>query len=88
MSRGVGERRTRTALDPDAPSLVVLRLAGLVYADESHVTGSDVYETREPFPVGVVRAELTFYSRRRGRRLVHADLSGHLTNPPTTATHS
>ena len=47
-------------VDPDAPSLVVLRLVGRAYADEAHVTSSDSYETREPFPLRVVPAALTF----------------------------
>ena len=47
-------------VDPDAPSLVVLRLVGPAYEDEAHVTGTDAYETREPFPVRVVPAALTF----------------------------
>ena len=47
-------------VDPDAPSLLVLRLVGSAYEDEARVTGSDAYEAREPFPVRVVPDELTF----------------------------
>ena len=47
-------------MDPDAPSLTVLRLVGSAYVDEAHVTGGDAYETGEPFPVRVVPDELIF----------------------------
>lgn len=45
-------------VDPDEPSLTVLRFVGDVYEEESRVTDSEAYETEQPFPVRVVPAEL------------------------------
>jgi Uma2 family endonuclease len=45
-------------VDPDEPSLTVLRLVGDVYEDEARVTGSEAYDTEQPFPVRVVPADL------------------------------
>ncbi|HWG74742.1 MAG TPA: Uma2 family endonuclease [Acidimicrobiales bacterium] len=45
-------------VDPDEPSLTVLRLAGDVYDEEARVIGSEAYQTEQPFPVRVVPAEL------------------------------
>lgn len=46
-------------VDPGVPSLGVLRLAATEYEEVAHVLGSDAYETRDPFPVRIVPAELT-----------------------------
>ena len=46
-------------VDPDVPSLSVLRLAGSAYEEEAHVSGSDAYEAIEPFTVRVVPIDLT-----------------------------
>ncbi len=45
-------------VDPDEPSLTVLRLVGDAYEEEARVTGSEAYETEQPFPVRVAPAEL------------------------------
>lgn len=45
-------------VDPEEPSLTVLRLVGDVYEEEARVTGSEVYQTEEPLSVRVVPAEL------------------------------
>jgi len=45
-------------VDPDEPSLTVLRLTGDVYEEEARIIDSEVYETEEPFSVRVVPAEL------------------------------
>ncbi len=45
-------------VDPEEPSLTVLRLVGVVYEEEARVAGSEAYETEQPFPVRVVPAEL------------------------------
>ncbi|PZS12203.1 MAG: hypothetical protein DLM64_05370 [Solirubrobacterales bacterium] len=45
-------------VDPEEPSLAVLRLAGDVYEEEARVIDSQAYETEEPFPVRVVPVEL------------------------------
>jgi Uma2 family endonuclease len=45
-------------VDPDEPSLTVLRLVGDAYEDEARVTGSEAYDTEQPFPVRVVPADL------------------------------
>jgi len=45
-------------VDPDEPSLTVLRRVGDAYEDEARVTGSEAYDTEPPVPVGVVPADL------------------------------
>ncbi|MGH9064047.1 MAG: Uma2 family endonuclease [Acidimicrobiales bacterium] len=45
-------------VDPAEPSLCVLRLAGDGYEEEARVTGSQTYETDQPFPVRVEPGEL------------------------------
>lgn len=45
-------------VDPEVPSLTILRLAGLAYDEEATVEGATVYVTEEPLPVRVVPAEL------------------------------
>jgi Uma2 family endonuclease len=45
-------------VDPDAPSLTVLRLGDGTYVEEAVVTGDEVYEADFPFPVTVVPARL------------------------------
>ena len=45
-------------VDPETPSLLVLELAGGVYAEVAHVTGDEVFEATRPFPVRVCPAEL------------------------------
>ena len=46
-------------VDPDIPTMSVLRLVGDAYEEEAHVSGSEAYEAMEPFAVRVVPAELT-----------------------------
>ena len=46
-------------VDPDEPSLTVLRLAGAEYVEAARAIGADAYDTDDPFPVRVVPAELT-----------------------------
>ncbi len=45
-------------VDPDEPSLMVLRLVGDAYEEKARVSGSEAYYTDRPFPVRVVPAEL------------------------------
>ena len=45
-------------VDPIEPSLTVLRLTAAGYVDEATVAGDEAYETREPFAVRVVPADL------------------------------
>lgn len=45
-------------VDPDVPSLTVLRLAGDGYDEVAVVAGDDAYETTEPFAVRVVPADI------------------------------
>lgn len=45
-------------VDPEEPSLTVLRLIEAAYEEDARVTGSEVYETDEPFPLRVVPADL------------------------------
>ncbi|MHB1535513.1 MAG: Uma2 family endonuclease [Acidimicrobiales bacterium] len=45
-------------VDPEEPSLTVLRLAGDVYEEEARAIDAEAYETEQPFPVRVVPAEL------------------------------
>lgn len=45
-------------VDPDQPSLTVLRLSGDEYDDVAHVVGSEAYETDEPMALRVVPDEL------------------------------
>ncbi|MGH9074460.1 MAG: Uma2 family endonuclease, partial [Acidimicrobiales bacterium] len=45
-------------VDPEEPSLTVLRLAGDHYEDHARVQGRDAYVTEDPFPVRVVPADL------------------------------
>ena len=45
-------------VDPDVPSLTVLRLAGDGYDEVAVVAGENAYETTEPFAVRVVPADI------------------------------
>jgi len=45
-------------VDPDQPSLTVLRLAADEYEEEARVVGSEAYATDEPVSVRIVPAEL------------------------------
>lgn len=45
-------------VDPEEPSLTVLRLTAGAYEDEARVTGATAYETARPFAVRVVPAQL------------------------------
>ena len=45
-------------VDPDEPSLTVLRLAGDAYEEAARVVGAEVYATSEPVRVRVVPADL------------------------------
>lgn len=45
-------------VDPIEPSLMVLRLASGAYTEEARVVGENAYETRDPFPVRIVPADL------------------------------
>jgi len=45
-------------VDPDEPSLTVLRLVGDLYEEKTRVTDSEAYECEQPFSVRVVPAEL------------------------------
>jgi Uma2 family endonuclease len=45
-------------VDPDEPSLTVLRLVDGAYVEEATVRGDEVYAGTSPFPVTVVPAEL------------------------------
>ena len=45
-------------VDPDGPSLTVLRLAGGLYVEEAVVAGEEPYHADFPFPVTVVPARL------------------------------
>lgn len=45
-------------VDPDVPSLTVLRLQDRAYAEEARVQGDEAYEGTEPFPVTVVPSRL------------------------------
>ena len=46
-------------VDPEIPSLTVLRLVRSVYEEEAHVSGTEAFDASEPFLVRVVPAELT-----------------------------
>lgn len=46
-------------VDPDEPSVTVLRLTSGSYAEVAVVHGRDLYETDLPFPVRIVPAQLT-----------------------------
>lgn len=46
-------------VDPDIPSLTVLRLAGGVYEEQAHVSRSEAYDATEPCRVRVVPSDLT-----------------------------
>lgn len=45
-------------VDPDEPSLTVLRLAGDAYEEAARVVASEAYETSEPLRVRIVPADL------------------------------
>ena len=45
-------------VDPDEPSLTVLRLVGTEYVEEARVAGGDAYQADDAFPVRVVPADL------------------------------
>ncbi len=45
-------------VDPEEPSVTVLRLVGGLYEEEARVTDSEAYETEQPILVRVVPAEL------------------------------
>ena len=45
-------------VDPDVPSLTVLRLQGDAYEEAAHVAGSDAHEATEPFALRIVPADL------------------------------
>ncbi|MGI8983206.1 MAG: Uma2 family endonuclease [Acidimicrobiales bacterium] len=45
-------------VDPDEPSLTVLRLADGAYVEEARVAGDEVYEASEPFNVTVIPSRL------------------------------
>ena len=45
-------------VDPDIPSVTVLRLAGGSYLEEAVVTGEEAYDADFPYPVTVVPARL------------------------------
>ncbi|MGH9068854.1 MAG: Uma2 family endonuclease [Acidimicrobiales bacterium] len=45
-------------VDPDEPSLTVLRLVGEGYQEEARVAGSDVYQADQPLSVRIAPAEL------------------------------
>jgi Uma2 family endonuclease len=51
-------------VDPDEPSLTVLRLVGGSYEEVAKVTGDEAYEAAYPFPVTIIPGRL---GRRRGR---------------------
>ncbi len=45
-------------VDPDVPTLTVLRLRDRTYVEEARVQGDEAYEGTEPFPVTVVPSRL------------------------------